>query len=613
MSRITWNSFWLAPALLGATAFSAFAQTSAAPQDSVINQVSAYSAEGKSSATLGQVTSVSQLTDVRPTDWAFQALQSLVERYGCIVGYPDKTFRGNRATSRFEFAAGLNACLDKIQELIAAATADFVKKEDLEVVKRLQEEFATELAALRGRVESLEVRTATIEKQQFSTTTKLSGEVIFAVADTFGDRAFVTGNNTFLGGISQNGAPNTAAAGLPSNATRAVRDVRDDQTETIFGNRVRLNFDTSFTGKDRLRTRLEASNITPFSGDFTGTNGTRLSFDGISQGGANNVFIDELYYRFPVGKNLRIQVDATKAEFYDGLVSTLSPFESSGAGSVSRYGRFNPSLRSGNSGAGATFDLSLSPLISIQGGFTADTDSNDPGRKNGLFNGGFSALGQIVIRPIPKFDLGLTYVRSYYPGSNVNQLGAPNLSTVVPIGSSFAPANPFGQPTPNVTGSNGTGYASNPFNGQATSVDTLSAQAQWRVAPKITVGGWYAYNFANSQRTGENARITNYAGFLAFPDLGGKGNLGGLLFGMQPRVVDSTYRNRITVAGLNQVNPAAARRLDRDPPFHAEAFYRYRISDNIAITPGVVVLFNAEGNRRNDTQYVGVIRTTFSF
>jgi len=598
MSRITWNSFWLAPALLGATAFSAFAQTSAAPQDSVINQVSAYSAEGKSSATLGQVTSVSQLTDVRPTDWAFQALQSLVERYGCIVGYPDKTFRGNRATSRFEFAAGLNACLDKIQELIAAATADFVKKEDLEVVKRLQEEFATELAALRGRVESLEVRTATIEKQQFSTTAKLSGEVIFGVADTFGDRATIAGNGDSRGPFV-------------SGVTAANRErLRDDQTQTIFGNRVRLNFDASFTGKDRLRTRLEASNFTPFSGDFTGTNGTRLSFDG---SGNNAVVIDELYYRFPVGKNLRIQVDATKAEFYDGLVSSLSPFESSGAGAVSRYGRFNPSLRSGNAGAGATFDLALGKIFNLQGGFIADTDSNDPGRKNGLFNGGFSALGQLVIRPTPKFDIGLTYVRSYYPGNNVNQLGSPNLSTVVPIGATSAPANPFGQAAPNVTSSNGTGYASNPFAGQATAVDTLSAQAQWRVAPKITVGGWYAYNFANSQRTGENARITNYAGFLSFPDLGGRGNLGGLLFGMQPRVVDSTYRSRITVAGLNQVNPAAARRLDRDPPFHAEAFYRYRISDNIAITPGVIVLFNAEGNRRNETQYVGVIRTTFTF
>ncbi len=61
---------------------------------------------------MSQVTSVSQLSDVQPTDWAFQALQSLVERYGCIAGYPDGTFRGNRALTRYEFAAGLNACLN---------------------------------------------------------------------------------------------------------------------------------------------------------------------------------------------------------------------------------------------------------------------------------------------------------------------------------------------------------------------------------------------------------------------------------------------------------------------------------------------------------------------
>ncbi len=41
---------------------------------------------------LSQVTSVSQLSDVQPTDWAFQAVQSLVERYGCIAGYPDGSF-----------------------------------------------------------------------------------------------------------------------------------------------------------------------------------------------------------------------------------------------------------------------------------------------------------------------------------------------------------------------------------------------------------------------------------------------------------------------------------------------------------------------------------------
>jgi hypothetical protein len=116
------------------------------------------------------VTSVSQLSDVKPTDWAFTALQSLVERYGCIAGYPDRTYRGQRAMTRYEFAAGLNACLDKINEIITAGLADKVSKEDLAAVQKLQEEFAAELAALRGRVDALESKTAQLEAQQFSTT-----------------------------------------------------------------------------------------------------------------------------------------------------------------------------------------------------------------------------------------------------------------------------------------------------------------------------------------------------------------------------------------------------------------------------------------------------------
>ncbi|MDX2232217.1 MAG: iron uptake porin [Leptolyngbyaceae cyanobacterium bins.349] len=551
-----------------------------------LQQVSNYATEGKSGS-LNQVTSVSQFTDVNPTDWAFQALQSLVERYGCIVGYPDKTYRGNRALSRYEFAAGLNACLDKIQELIAAATADFVRKEDLEVVKRLQEEFAGELAALRGRVESLEVRTATLEKQQFSTTTKLVGEVIFGVADTFGDRAIFTGNDSFLSGVNANNR-NT---------------LEDDRTETIFANRVRLNFDSSFTGRDVLRVRLQARNFTQFDGDFTGTRSTRLGFDGNNN---NSVEIDELYYRFRVGDKLSIQIDANSNEFYDGLVSRLSIFGSSGGGALSRFGRFTPNLRSANNGAGGSFRYAFSPQLSLEGGFISDPQSNVnnvaggsnvPSAKNGLFNGGYSAIGQLVFRPSRVFDIGAFYVRSYYPGSN-NGLGA----------------NPFNQPTPNITASTGTGYAGNPFNGEATSTDTAAIQAQWRIAPKITIGGWYGYTWAYNKRTTEEAQIQNWAAFVGFPDLGGKGNLGGLLFGMQPRVTDNDFRAR-QVAGANRglPNPNARRRLDEEPPFHLEAFYRYRLNDNIAITPGVFVLFNPEGNSANSTQVVGVIRTTFSF
>ncbi|MEO1520670.1 MAG: iron uptake porin, partial [Cyanobacteria bacterium J06633_2] len=176
---------------------------------------------------LNQITSVSQLTDVQPTDWAFQSLQAVVEHYGCIAGYPDGTYRGDRPLSRYEFAAGLNACLDRVNEMIAAGLADTPSQEELAVLQRLQEEFAAELALLRGQIDTLEARAATVEANQFSSATKLRGEISFSVNSLFGDeRADGSGE------------------ALDDNVT--------------FNSRVRLNFDTSFTGTDLFRVRLDA-------------------------------------------------------------------------------------------------------------------------------------------------------------------------------------------------------------------------------------------------------------------------------------------------------------------------------------------------------------------
>src|SRR5919199_1040438 len=75
----------------------------------VLEPIESYTNEGSTNDTVEQVNSVTQLSDVQPTDWAYEALRSLVERYGCIAGYPNGTYRGNRAMSRYEFAAGLNA------------------------------------------------------------------------------------------------------------------------------------------------------------------------------------------------------------------------------------------------------------------------------------------------------------------------------------------------------------------------------------------------------------------------------------------------------------------------------------------------------------------------
>ncbi|MFN5194758.1 MAG: iron uptake porin, partial [Cyanobacteriota bacterium] len=89
-----------------------------------------------------QVTGISQFSDVRPTDWAYQALSNLIERYGCVAGYPDGTYKGGRAMTRYEAAALLNACLDRVTEVT-------------DEIKRLMAEFEKELAVLRGRVDGL--------------------------------------------------------------------------------------------------------------------------------------------------------------------------------------------------------------------------------------------------------------------------------------------------------------------------------------------------------------------------------------------------------------------------------------------------------------------------
>src|SRR6476469_6823697 len=302
-------------------------------QSNVLEQIKEYSTEGSSSEdAAGQVTSVSQLSDVRPTDWAFQALQSLVERYGCIAGYPDGTFRGNRAMTRYEFAAGLNACLDKVTELIKSGTTNLATKEDLAELQRLQEEFAAELATLRGRVDALEARTSELEANQFSTTTKLSGEAIFSVADT-------TKNNR-------------------------------RETETALNYRLRLNLLTSFTGKDTLITGLQAYNIRSFgpnlglsTGAFSGLSDSqaKLSFEPqfpginpqtLSSIDANAVELYKLLYVFPVSNSITLFA-GPKAETSDAF-QAITPFAGEGQEAVSRLAAYNPVVRvsGGTSGSG---------------------------------------------------------------------------------------------------------------------------------------------------------------------------------------------------------------------------------------------------------------------
>ncbi|BAQ64102.1 iron uptake porin [Geminocystis sp. NIES-3709] len=499
--------------------------------DNTLQQVSEYN----QTQPMGQVTSVSQLRDVSPTDWAFEALRSLVERYGCIVGYPDRTFRGNRALSRYEFAAGLNACMQQMERLIAASEA--VMKEDIEKLKRLMAEFETELAALGARVDNLEGRVAFLEDHQFSTTTKLKGEAIFALTG-FG--------------------PNSQG---------------DDQV--TLSDRVRLTLDSSFSGKDRLRVRLAAGNV-PRIRTQTGNNPSstqaRLNFEQFTGDTGNDVVIDRVYYTAPLGDKFKFWVGTVMPS--EDIYQTFSPYtESSGTGSLSRALRFNPVMyrNTGDAGIGAkykfndTFDITASYLAG------SNSSAADPTDGNGLFNGVYSAGVQFGINPNKNLGFGIGYMFAYDNANN--------------IGGGLTPLGALGNDLRNVR----------------VESHNVGIQGNWRIAEQFNVSGWGGYSDLNDPSNGgASADLWTFALNFSVLDLMKEGavlNIGG---GMLP------YVDAVETRGGNVT-------LGGNTSWIVEGNYKYPVTDNISITPGIYAVFNPNQDDSNDTAVVGVLRTVFQF
>ena len=494
---------------------------------------------------IGQVTSVSQFSDVEPTDWAFQALQSLVERYGCISGYPNSRYRGEDTLNRYEFAAGLNACLDRVNELIATTTADLVTKEDLATLQRLQEEFSAELATIRGRVASLEARTADLEANRFSTTTKLKGEAIFALSSAFGDGGADTDND-------------------PTNNPKLEDNV-------AFSNRLRLKLLTSFNGTDRLETRLNTGNITKFGPNATGTSMTRLGFDSNDN---NNVELDKFNYAFKMSDSVRIKLEATGASVADN-VNVFNPLWSSGSsGAISRFGRFSPVYLPNSGGAGVTVNFNPKGNISFDAAYMVPgNNSSNPADGKGIFDGSNTSLAQLSFKPDRKLGIGLVYSRAYQSGDQVN-----------------------------LTGGVGSGFASKPFDDVATTSNNYGLQASFRATDKVIVSGWAGLTDAEAEsggidKKGADADIFYWSANVGIKDIGGAGNVLGVIVGQSPKVNDNSIVTR----------------EDNDTSFHLEGLYKMKISNSVVVTPGMVVIFNPEHSNENNTIYVGTVRTTLKF
>jgi hypothetical protein len=348
---------------------------------------------------LEQVTSVSQLSDVQPTDWAYQALQSLVERYGCIAGYPNSTFRGNRAASRFEMAAALNACLDQISDR-------FATKEDLEAVRALQEEFKAELATLKGRVDSLEARTATLEAQQFSTTTKLSGKAVFI--GQYGD---ITGD----GFVTPQG--NTINAG---------------QGRANVLSMVKLDFNTSFNGSDLLQTSIAAGNngqglASELGGLTFRPDGATPAFASLGTNALsfypNEVYLYRLAYTFKPNKDLSVTVGPKlyPNDFLDFNSYANSPFSDFTSYSFTNNPLIIPFSNNflGGAGVGLDWKPNNGPF-SVRATYVAASPNNSIANANGggLFGDPYQASAEVeYAKSFGKDDVNNFAVRLQYTNS----------------------------------------------------------------------------------------------------------------------------------------------------------------------------------------------------
>jgi Carbohydrate-selective porin, OprB family len=540
----------------------------AAPDTSVANILGDRATE----SSVSQVSSASELEDVDPNVWAFQALKSLVERYACIEGYPSKKYLGNRPLSRYEFAAGLNTCLDKIGEQLAAATDPLATKEDLAVVQRLQEEFKTELATLRGRVDALEAKTKELEANQFSTTTKLNATAVFDINGGGGGGTIVP-------------APQNGGAPVSANAANAT-----------FGGRIRLNFDAKLNKdvNDLLKIRVATF---PALGQDTsatlgaGTRSGQLFFGGnaptagvagaapVTNGNQAAQF-DKVWYAFNPFKstNFRVWV-GPRVQVVDVLDKNPYLINDETRFSTT-FNLFNP-LISGyahlNSALG--FDWKIGDQVSFRTLYSAA----DAGRSNSAIGGGGGVTGgltqlatELEYRPLKELGLKLQYTHAGIPLTATNRRV-------------FGPSPVFIGSNPLISALTGNTFSS---------VDAFGLNTDWAISESVKFFGRVA--FASSQLTGGTGGNLNANTWLVgfeLPNLFTKGNTGGISFG-QPTKITST-------SGL----PFGA---DSSSENALELYYSIKVTKGITLTPDIQIISNP-GNTSNPTLTIGTLRAVYTF
>jgi Carbohydrate-selective porin, OprB family/S-layer homology domain len=646
-------SFLGALGLSGSLALSVMASPSLATPDTSVSSM-------MNSADVAQVSSVSELTDVDPNTWAFQSLKSLVERYGCIEGYPSKKYLGNRPLSRYEFAAGLNSCLDKLGEQIAAASNNLATKDDLLALQRLQEEFKSELAALKGRTDALEAKTKELEANQFSTTTKLDGSVVMAITgdsaggdvtiggpfgaltgstfDTAGCKvttttttvvppgytvgAGYTNGSTTTTSVITPGSLDTSCPNSPTGGALAT-SVSGSAANVTFAGRTHLNFRTTFTGKDDLLVRLSGvtgqdasftfgrgASSDPGSLFFAGTaDGSIASRTAVGTNGNATVTFDKVRYVTPLfGDNFR---------FYVG--PRLQLFELIDNNSYASNEEVDFSATSLLKNQLITRTVAL-PIINGTTGAFVNQDI-------GFAGPGFGFDWNLS----PQFSWRASYIAanggsSFGFGNGGLTGGSTTLATELEFLLSqtsairlqysrfirnFQTGVGGDRPLfPSIGGGNFPVFAA----GDNLQSDNFGVNAEWAIMPSVAIFGRYGFGSSTLQITGNGVGpngsnkdtfsfdATTWQLGFSFPDLFAQGNTAGIAVGQPPRSTRTSISGQYFLPNLNNGSET-----------DIEAYYSFRVNDRMTITPDLLFISQPGNISGNPSLFIGTVRAVYSF
>ena len=235
--------------LVAGAAVSMIAPFAAQATDVNLEDMNSYSNSSKSSSF------TNNYLNVQPGDWAHQSIKDLVNSRGCDIDVNDKSL------TRFEAASIVNSCLGNVAEVT-------------NVERSLIDEFSSELALLRGRVDGIEARMNEFEAGSFSDTTTLDGKAVFALSAIDGADELGKSEATTLAYVYQ------------------------------------MNLNTSFTGDDNLYVRLK-------SGDgWTNLTNKPATYHNEAKGTSNALKVDKIWYTFPIGDKVTGTVGPLIENYY---------------------------------------------------------------------------------------------------------------------------------------------------------------------------------------------------------------------------------------------------------------------------------------------------------